>query len=219
MFFTQRAVPKSKEGIAKFLIEHPRYSDGGRNSQSTYAHNVKVTRLGLTPSELDKAYTLMEAEDYRKLIRGGIRDFQSQMDGRFMIETQGRSGGYLTLFEAEVYDPGYKSTCKHCSQLNFQEVSEKSSKCGVCGGPRVNLKKPLAWSRLLGSGIDHRVTYDEMLEWDKNKLLDRLDVVHAFDAACDVVRNDFKRMLNEYMLVEEVINVPTRVTRLQRLEF
>lgn len=219
MFFTQRVIPKTKEGIAKFLLEHPRYSDGTRNSESTYSHNVKLGRLGLSRSELEKAFKLTETGEHWKLIRGGLRDFQSQMNGRYMIGNQGRSAGYLTLHEAEVYDPGHKSTCKSCGQLNFQEVSELSNKCGVCGSPRVNLKAPLSWVRQVGSGIDHRVTYDEMLDWDKSKLLDRLDVVHAFDAACDVVRKDFIRMLNEYMLVEEVIHVPTKVMRLQRLEF
>jgi hypothetical protein len=215
MFYVTRAVPKSKDGIAKFLTDHPRYSTG--RNLSTYAHNVKLHRLGLSENEVQKASSIMEADDYWSDLNASLREFQNQMNGAYMITPQGRSSGYLVLHEAQVYDPGYKSTCRACGQLNYQEVSMNSCKCGVCGSLRSNLKKPLAWTRVVGSGIDHGVTYQEMLEWSMGDLQCRLDLVRSFDAACDATRTAFKRMLNEYMLVEQTVMVPKKVKRLERI--
>jgi len=44
------------------------------------------------------------------------------MGGRYTIGSNGRSGGYLVLYQGEYYDPGYKSRCRACGQLNYQHV-------------------------------------------------------------------------------------------------
>lgn len=48
-------------------------------------------------------------------------------------------------------------------------------------------------------------------------LQDRLDLVRAFDAACDITRSAFIRLLNEFMLIEQVVMVPQTVKRLERI--
>ena len=48
-------------------------------------------------------------------------------------------------------------------------------------------------------------------------LRNRMDVVRSFDAACDKTRNAFIRLLNEYMMVEQIIMVPKSVKRLERI--
>jgi len=70
---------------------------------------------------------------------------------------------------------------------------------------------------VLGSGIDHGLTYTEMMDWTHSQLKTRLDLVRSFDAACDNARNAFKRVLNEYMLVEKTIMVPQKVRSLERI--
>lgn len=216
MFYSEKAIPKNKEEIAKFLTNHPRYVNGFGKTTS-YSHCVKVNRLGLSASELEKAASIMEVDDYWSDIRYTLRQFQNEMNGEYQIVSGGRQNGYLILMESEVYDPGYKSTCHKCGQLNYQPVSPQSCKCGVCGGPRSNLKNPLLWSRVLGSGIDHGLTYTEMMDWSHSQLKSRLDLVRSFDAACDNARNAFKRVLNEYMLVEKTIMVPQKVMSLERI--
>ena len=218
MFFNSKATPSTKEGIAKFLAEHPRYQTSSSvRPLTSYAHCVKLHRLGLNKSEMEKATSILETDDYWSELKWSLREFQRDMQGRYEISPMGRQSGYLVLFESEVYDPGYKSTCSRCGQLNFQPVSQHSNKCGVCGSPRANLKKPLEWTRIVGSGLDHGVTYVEMLDWSMDMLRSRVDVVRSFDAACDKTRNAFIRLLNEYMMVEQIIMVPKSVKRLERI--
>ena len=160
MFFNTSAAPKTKDGIAKFLSGHPRYqTNSGVHPLTSYSHCVKLHRLGLNRSESEKAASIMQSDDYWRELRGCLRGFQDDMQGRYQISPMGRNSGHLVLFEAEVYDPGYKSTCRQCGHLSHQLVSPQSSHCGECGGLRSNLKKPLSWSRVIGSGIDHGVTY------------------------------------------------------------
>ena len=42
-------------------------------------------------------------------------------------------------------------------------------------------------------------------------------LVRAFDAACDITRSAFIRILNEFMLIEQVVMVPQTVKRLERI--
>ena len=218
MFFNSKATPSTKEGIAKFLAEHPRYQTSSSvRPLTSYAHCVKLHRLGLNESEMAKANSILETDDYWSELKWSLREFQRDMQGRYEISAMGRQSGYLVLFESEVYDPGYKSTCSRCGQLNYQPVSQHSNKCGVCSSPRANLKKPLEWTRIVGSGLDHGVTYVEMLDWSMDMLRSRVDVVRSFDAACDKTRNAFIRLLNEYMMVEQIVMVPKTVKRLERI--
>lgn len=218
MFYRPNATPKTKEGIAKYLTEHPRYFiSSAANPITSYAHNVKLHRLNLSRAEFDKALQIMEVEDYWKELNQPLRSFQADMNGNYQIVTGGRSSGYLVLYKAEVYDPGYKSTCINCGQLNYKSVSSDCYLCGVCQSPRVNLKKPLLWSRTLGSGVDHGVSYEDILDWSKDKLRDRLDLVRRFDEACDETRNAFIRLLKEFMMVEQTVMVPQKIKRLERV--
>lgn len=218
MYFTQKAVPKTKEGIASFLTGHPRYSINSSHIPITsYSHNVKLDRLGLTRTECDKADSIIATNDYWDELNVVLRAFQKEMNGEYQILPQGRQCGYLVLFEAEVYDPGYKSTCSRCGQLNYQEVKSSACVCGVCRAPRVNLKKPLSWSRTLGSGIDHGVSHEEMLDRSMGELKNRLDLVRRFDEACDSTRLAFIQLLNEFMMVEQTVMIPQKVLRLERI--
>lgn len=218
MFFNTSAAPKTKDGIAKFLSAHPRYqTNSGVHPLTSYSHCVKLHRLGLNRSESEKAASIMQSDDYWRELAGCLREFQDDMNGGYQISPMGRHSGHLVLFEAEVYDPGYKSTCRDCGHLSLQPVSPQSCHCGECGALRSNLKKPLSWSRIVGSGIDHGVTYRDMLDWSIDDLRDRLDLVRAFDSACDKTRSAFIRLLNEFMLIEQVVMVPQTVKRLERI--
>lgn len=111
MFFNTSAAPKTKDGIAKFLSGHPRYqTNSGVHPLTSYSHCVKLHRLGLNRSESEKAASIMQSDDYWRELRGCLRGFQDDMQGRYQISPMGRNSGHLVLFEAEVYDPGYKST-------------------------------------------------------------------------------------------------------------
>lgn len=216
MFF-EKKFNKTQEGLAKFLVEHFRYQTmGSLNVSTSYAQCVKVDRLGLRGSRLEKAYEILDTGEYWSELRWPLDFFKDEWCGAYSIASNGRCNGYLILCEAEIYDPGYKSTCKHCGQLNYQAATEGST-CGVCKGPRVNLKAPLRWSRVKSSPIDHRMSFQDYMDMGYSWLKDRAELVRSFDAACDSVRDHFISLIDEYMIVEETVMVPQVVKRLERI--
>lgn len=216
MFFEKKINTRNKEVIAGFLADHFRYSTMiSWNGGSSYANNVKIDQLGLSGSDLDKAWEIIQAEDYWSEIKQPIRDFEKDWYGAYTIGSNGRNSGYLVLYEAEIFQPGYKSTCSSCGQLNFGEA-EPGSVCGVCREPRVNLQRPLQWVRAKASSIDHRMTMEEYLDMSRHWLLDRYELVRTFDAACDKVRSNFIALLNDHMVVEVTMHVEQKVKRLER---
>lgn len=217
MFFEKKIDTSSKESVAEFLLHHYRYNTASSWNRSTsYANCVKVDRIGLTGSSLQKAFELVSIDGLWGEISTPIREFEHEMMGAYTIGSNGRSGGYLVLYEAEIYDPGYKSTCPSCGQLNYQPVTQGSHTCGVCRGERKNLKAPLRWTRAKTSAFDHGMTMEDFMDMSFAWLKDRADLVRSFDRACDRVRSAFIGAIEEYMVIEETVMVPTRVRRLER---
>lgn len=215
MFFEKRFDLRSKDSLVNFLSDHYRYDTmGSWNRGTSYANCVKVNDLGFTNQDKDKAYEIVGIEGYWDQIRHPIRDFEKNWYGAYTIGSNGRSSGYLVLYEAELYNSGYKSTCKQCGQLNYQEAVD-GSVCGVCRSPRVNLKNPLQWTRAKTSSIDHRMAKEDYLDMSHSWLKDRAELVRSFDAACDAIRAEFVAMLNDYMVVEKTITVEKKVRCLE----
>ncbi len=217
MFFEKKIDGRSKEALAVFLEGHFRYNTmNSWNGNSSYANCVKVDRLGLRGTSLDKAFDILGSEDFWDEIRFPIREFERNWYGSYTIGSNGRSSGYLVLYEAEVHNPGYRSTCSRCGQLNYQEAVQ-GAVCGVCKAPRVNLKKELQWVRAKASSIDHKMSKEDYLDMSHAWLKDRTELVRSFDAACDQVREAFIHLIDDFMVVEETVMVPQKVKRLERI--
>lgn len=217
MFFSQKVNRNSKEAMTVFLLNHKRYHIDNRvNARGTsYANNIKLYNIGLRGQQLEKAFDAIGSdENYWSLISDPIHDFERETDACYSVANMGRSGGYLVLSRAQYEYPGYRSTCTKCGQLNYQEAGTGAI-CGVCHSPRVNLKQPLRWVRLISSGIDHGMTPEEFMDLSIGDLRLKVDLVQRFDRVCDEVRDNFISLLNDYMVVEETIMVPTKVRRLE----
>ena len=77
MYFEKKIDSRSKEAVAKFLVDHYRYNTlSSLNRATSYAHCVKVNSLGLTGTILEKAYDLIRVEGYWNEISGPIREFE-----------------------------------------------------------------------------------------------------------------------------------------------
>lgn len=214
MFFEKKVSLRSKQSMVDFLAGHSRYyTMNSWNLTTTYAHCVKLHRLGLSRDQLDRAWEILST-DYWDELREPFDDFTEETSGAYTIGTNGRSSGYLVLYRGEYYDPGYKSMCRACGQLNFQAVSE----VGVCGRchkeERVNLSRPLRWHRTHSSGIDDGVGRDEMMEFSMADLRNKVDLVCRFDRACDEIRAAFIDLLDNCQVVEETVMVPKTVRRI-----
>jgi hypothetical protein len=257
-YFQKKVDRRSRTGMVSFLKGHFRYDTmNSWNGLTSYANNIKTHRLGLTPEQSNKADEMLET-DYWKEIRDPIDDFTESQCHTYTIGTNGRSGGYLVLYQSRREKTGHLSYCPSCGQRNFKKVpptfqdanekaiskeilksqnswhsgfylgqpsiqalaipdDEKSKlinvfkvkladcsetdACGVCRKPRRNYDVPP--SRLSASykSIDQGEDFFAD-DWPMGSLRDRVDLVCAFDAACDEIRSNFIDLLEDYDVVQ-----------------
>lgn len=273
--FSKAVDRRSRRAMTEFLSSHFRYHTAGSHNRSTsYAHCIKVDRLGLNREQTDAAYDMLAAETYWDRIDDPIREFTHSMHGMYAIGTNGRSGGYLVLYRSEYKSTEHLSFCRSCGQRNFRRVAptldgaegiigaeilrngglwhddvylgqsaiqaialsdtEKlamvsklkpllkdcsaDNRCGVCSATgdrgRVNYEKsPVTLSHWPMRPIDQDADFSDM---SMDELRSRVDVVTAFDAACDEIRENFIELLSDFAPVERTIMVPKTVTVLER---
>lgn len=212
--FSKEVNLKNKSEMIDFLKNHFRYwTMNPWNRSTSYAHNVKLYNLGLTEEQEDKAYEMMETEEFYDDINWLIRDFEEEHDYKWQVGFNGRSGGYLVLYSGGKEDPGYKSRCTECGQLNYKTVEETGDcRCGRCGAnARRNLKSPIyrTYSRP-GKPIDQDEDFED---WSMSDLKERAKLVQEFDQLCDDILATVINMVDNYHVEEEEILVPqTRKT-------
>ena len=213
MSFFQKAIDRrNKEAMVRFLNDHFRYDTmRSWNASSSYAHSIKLHKLGLTPEQLMKAYDVIQTDIWDELDIL-IQNFVSDMDGAYTIGINGRSGGYLVLLSCQWTSTGYKSYCRTCSRRNYQSCghTDGDNACGVCRATgdkgRVNYATPPRQLSVSNAGIDEERDFEN---WSMEQLRARVRVVEAFDSACDDIRVAFMAML-DLNVVEETIMVPQK---------
>lgn len=212
-FYSQKKIDRrSKESMIQFLNGHFRYNTmNSWNGSTSYAHSIKLHNLGLTSEQLDKAYGVLRTDIWDELAVQ-IQDFVTQMRGAYTIATNGRSGGYLVLYSSEWKATSYMSYCRSCYQRNYQACgkTEGDNTCGACRATgekgRVNYATPPRQLSVSNAGIDAERDFED---WSMEQLRARVNVVEAFDSACDDIRLAFLNML-ELDVVEETIMVPEK---------
>jgi hypothetical protein len=190
-----------------FLTKHARYDTmNSWNRATSYAHCVKVHRLGLAYDECGKAYDVLQAAEVSDAWQAVMDDFTDDWNGRATIGFNGRSGGYLVLYESEYQDSGYRSYCSACGQQNYQSATAASCRCGRCGAAsRVNYvvapRKLVVWP---GRGMDESHDFSD---WPLSHLRERVRLIQAFDRACDQIRDNFIDMILGFDVVDEEFSV------------
>lgn len=146
----------SRERMEEFLKSHFRYNTlNSWNRATTYANNMKIYKLGLTPEQLDKVSDIMSCEGFYDSIYDLIYAFDAENDSKWQAGFNGRSGGYLVLYSGGLKDTGYKSFCTSCGQRNYRSIEESGCTCGRCRKEtRINFKQPLMEKYILGKAID-----------------------------------------------------------------
>ncbi|NOS74908.1 MAG: cysteine protease [Methyloglobulus sp.] len=91
--------------------------------------------------------------------------------------------------------------------------SSASDACGVCGNPRRNFSVPPSRLMVASRSIDQCEDFDAE-DWSMESLRDRVDLVFAFDAACDAIRSNFIALLDDYDVVEITEHRPVQVKKL-----
>lgn len=182
-----KSVGKSKKDMIDFLSNHFRYNTMNSWNQSTsYANNMKIYKC--IPSEYhNQVYNLMEVEGFYEPINDLIGDFNLSHDHLWQARFNGRSGGYLVLYQ------GY---CESTTIFNFDQktmdqyherefadgygwMSLKEAKAK--GLYKKVIKKIGSWP---GRSVDQNIDFSD---WSIDALNARVALVQSFDKLCDKI--------------------------------
>ncbi len=203
------------------------------NRTTSYANNVKLHNLNIPKELMNTAYKMLEVDEVDDEIRRAMREWAADRDYVWQVGFNGRSNGYLVLYQGGSKRSEYKSCCANCGQRNFKAVMPKNptpewlkankdwytkdSKCGVCGAnARVNyIKPPLEVFSYSGKSVD---MHEDFEEWDDSSLRSRVELIQEFDKLCDKLADMFINMCKNYTVEKEVIMVPKTVMVLRACE-
>lgn len=104
----------NRQEMIDFLTNHFRYyTMSSWNRRTSYANNVKIYNLDLPQEIKDKAWSFLEAEckDFWFNIHDLIADFETETG--YTAGFNGRSGGYIVLYDTVITDNGCRSTAMH----------------------------------------------------------------------------------------------------------
>jgi hypothetical protein len=95
--------PRTRANMIAYLSQHFRYDTmNSWNCSTSYAVNIKVDRIdALNREETTRALELLECDDATVMwdFRDVLNDFDRRHEHRWQIGQNGRSGGYLVLYQ------------------------------------------------------------------------------------------------------------------------
>lgn len=198
---------RSRKDMTEYLREHFRYPTmSSWNDSTSYACNLKIYQLGLDSDTVDKLFELIQTDDFfqeRSLL---IQDFGSAHDYLWQAGMNGRSGGYLVLYQGERIPSGYKSYCTNCGQKSYRSVQETGNVCGVCRKPaRVDFPGThMQVTTFPGRGTDCDADFED---WSMYDLRNRVRLVQEFDRLADDMVQEAVFFAQNYAVQDEEYQV------------
>jgi hypothetical protein len=206
--------PRTKAAILAFLSGHFRYHTmNSWNLGTSYAVQQKISQLNLTAEQRTACYAMLDVEDSAVLCGYNevLQAFDRRHDYCWQIGANGRSGGYLVLYQGGRKPSGYKSRCTECGGLNYQPVGDTPRDCGRChtvGALRNIPETHMQIFSMPGRGMDGERDFED---WSFDKLKDRLAVVWDFDQTCEQACRCFLEFAMDHRVEEETIMVPRKI--------
>jgi len=120
-----KRMPRRRDRMIEYLAGHYRYPTmNSWNSATSYAHCIKIHHLCLTSREADACFALLDLEGCYEESGFGeeLREFDRRWDYAWQIGQNGRSGGYLALYQGGKEHTAHWSYCTRCGQRNFKLV-------------------------------------------------------------------------------------------------
>lgn len=210
--FRQDVDKRSKEAMAEYLAGHFRYPTmNAWNRSTSYACDLKVTHLGLPPSVIDTLFDMMDADGFYDPLNDLVEQFGHDHGFMWQAGWNGRSGGYIVLYQGGRKPDAHKSFCTACGQRNWQSVASNGTKCGRCGADaRVDFKTPpMEVYTQPGRSTDMDMDKDDFMEWDIQDLRERVKLVQEFDALADGIVEEAIGMALSCKAAEETVLVPS----------
>jgi len=206
--------PRTRAEMIAFLRDHFRYDTMNSWNQSTsYAVRIKISQLNLSKEDTNACYEMLEAEGIFDCsgFNEVLHDFERRHEDEWQIGSNGRSGGYLVLYQGGRKPSGYKSRCTECGGLNYQPVGDTPRDCGRCHakGALRNLEIELQQSFVYpGKATDEDAVFED---WSLYDLRKRVELVWDFDQTCEKACRCFLDYARQHRVVEKTIRVPKRI--------
>lgn len=206
--FYQPVDLRSRQDMTQYLEKHFRYPTmNSWNRSTSYACNLKITHLGLSREIVDKLFDMIETQEFFDAMDDLKADFSWEHDFRWQAGMNGRSGGYLVLYQGEKKPSGYLSYCTNCGQRNYQKASDTNNICGVCRQPtRVNyLHTHMQVVTYPGCGTDDCEDFED---WSMYELRERVKLVQELDRLSDRMVEAAVYLVGHCEVAEEEYFVP-----------
>lgn len=110
--FSQHVDKRSRAKMTAYLAGHFRYDTmRSWNRSTSYACNMKLYKLGLDREVEDKLWDMIQVPEFYDRINELIEDFGLQHNYLWQAGWNGRSNGYLVLYQGGTKPSGYLSYC------------------------------------------------------------------------------------------------------------
>ena len=198
----------SRPDMIQYLQTHFRYPTmNSWNRADSYACNLKIHKLDLDPEIENKLFDLLSFQEFFDSLQILKDQFAQVHQYRWQVGMNGRSGGYLVLYEGELIPTGYKSFCRSCGQRNYTNTAKTGNVCGKCGKEsRVDFVcPPMQAITFPGRGIDMDADYDD---WSMNKLRERVVLVQELDRLADDIVAEAVWFAQNYEIEEREVCIP-----------
>ena len=202
--FSKRVDKRSRAEMTAYLSGH--FRDNTMNSwnrSTSYACNMKLYKLGLDQETEDKLWDMIQVPEFYEWLNERIEDFNWQHNYLWQAGWNGRSGGYLVLYQGGTKPSGYRSYCTKCGQKNYTSVAETGNWCGVCNEEaRVDyIKPPMQIFSFPGRDVD--------MDWSLYELQQRTELVQEFDRLADDIVAEALYIAQNHSVEERTVYMPT----------
>lgn len=207
--FSRRVDKRSRAEMTAYLSGHFRYNTmNSWNRSTTYACNMKLYKLGLDRETEDKLWDMIQVPEFYERLNERIEDFNQQHNYLWQAGWNGRSGGYLVLYQGGTKPSRYRSYCTICGQKNYTSVAETGNWCGVCNEEaRVDyIKPPMQIFSFPGRDVDMDEDFED---WSLYELQQRTELVQEFDRLADDIVAEALYIAQNHSVEERTVYMPT----------
>ena len=207
--FSRRVDKRSRAEMTAYLSGHFRYNTmNSWNRSTSYACNMKLYKLGLDRETEDKLWDMIQVPEFYERLNERIEDFNWQHNYLWQAGWNGRSGGYLVLYQGGTKPSRYRSYCTICGQKNYTSVAETGNWCGVCNEEaRVDyIKPPMQIFSFPGRDVDMDEDFED---WSLYELQQRTELVQEFDRLADDIVAEALYIAQNHSVEERTVYMPT----------
>jgi hypothetical protein len=192
--------------MIQYLLKHFRYDTmSSWNRSTSYARDVKIHNLDLPRKLRGKAYEFLDLRESYYGINALIAQFERSYDWRWQVGFNGRSAGYLVLYQGGREKSGYTTRCDACGRYTWYETEQPCHMDKCDGTLRLLEEEHYNVISYPGRGVDDETDFSE---WSTAELRDRVKLVRDFDRLCDACIKSFIHFVRTHTVEEAEVLVP-----------